>query len=196
MIAISQFSGKCDCYDHFSEYTDEQLQKSQIFIGDQIVPLRINNQHDLAPYYAHIVGSVGYCDGIAVCRLTERAYVDYEEEDQLTWKLRDIKKYYRKCKRNKIIYTVEEALKKTCFLTPTETDYELAKRVEIYGNKASIEGLHDSMHDYYRNELLEEMLRLGWDKRKAKYWLWRDWKMLIEEEDIDGSDTSKHEIKH
>ena len=81
MIAISQFSGKCDCYDHFSEYTDEQLQKSQIFIGDQIVPLRINNQHDLAPYYAHIVGSVGYCDGIAVCRLTEKSYVDSAEED-------------------------------------------------------------------------------------------------------------------
>lgn len=193
MIAISQFSGKCDCYDHFSEYTDEQLQKSQIFIGDQIVPLRINNQHDLAPYYAHIVGFVGCCDGITVCRLTEKSYVDYAEEEDLTWELCDLKKYYLKCKRNKVPYTVEEALKKMCFTTLVETDYELAKRVEMYGNKATIEGLHRSTSDHYRNRLLEEMLRLGWDRRRARYWLWKDWKMLIEEDDTDGSDTSKHE---
>ena len=196
MIIISQFSGKCDCYDTFSDYTDEQLQKSRFYIDDQIVPLRINNQHDLAPYYAHLICSAGFCDGVSNCHLTNQSYIDIEEEDHLGWKLRDLKSYYRKCKRSETPYVIEEALKKISFFSPKEVDYELAKRVELYGNKATIEGLHDTMHECYRNNLLEEMIRLGWEKRKAKYWLWKDWTMLLERDDTDGSDTSKHEDKH
>ena len=68
---------------------------------------------------------------------------------------------------------------------PNGVEQEIAKRVAEDGEKATIDGLHDYMHEYYRYKLLDEMIRLGWDKRRAKFWIWRDWQMLIEEEKDD-----------
>lgn len=54
----------------------------------------------------------------------------------------------------------------------------MARRVGEFGDKATIEGLHDGIHEYYRKELFEEMVRLGWDKAKADYWIWGDWSRI------------------
>ena len=38
---------------------------------------------------------------------------------------------------------------------------ELANRVKINGKKASTDGLHLSIYDFYRKELVEEMVKNG-----------------------------------
>lgn len=188
MIFISEYSGKADLFDHFGDATDEELQHANIYIGDNIVPLRINNQHDLAPYYPYIISMGGWSKGYAEIHLSSESFIDEEEREHLTWKLEDVKRYWRSCKRKKIPYDIEKATQLISFFgTPNGVEQEIAERVAKSGDKATIDGLHDYMHEYYRKKLLEEMVRLGWDKRHAKFWIWKDWKMLVEEEDNSGT---------
>lgn len=166
------------------DVTDEYLQNSNIYIGDNIIPLRINNQHDLAPYYPYLVGIGSWRDGHAEIRLSTESFIDAEEREHLTWKLEDVKRYWRSCKRKKIPYDVEKAQKLISFFgVPNGIEVEIAERVAEDGDKATIDGLHDYMHEYYRNKLLEEMIRLGWDKFRAKLWIWKDWEKAYEEEE-------------
>lgn len=176
---MSIYSGKCDLYDWWGNFSDDKLKRSCLFVGDSIVPLRIESQHDLAPYYPYIVYlGTGGKNGDLEAHISERSYVDASEEEHLFWRLRDCIKYYRWCKRNKTQYDEEEAVKKMNFF-PDDIDKEIAKRVGMYGAKATTKGLHLPSFEYDRNRLLEEMIRLGWDKRKAKYWIWKDWKYLL-----------------
>ena len=89
-----------------------------------------------------------------------------------------MKKYYRKCKRMKIPYDMDEAVKQSSLFTSSDIDREIAKRVGEQGNKATIDGLRLLLHDYYRKELFTEMVRLGWSKEQADYWIWNDVKRL------------------
>lgn len=172
-------------YDHFGDATDEELQHANIYIGDNIVPLRINNQHDLAPYYPYIISMGGWSKGYAEIHLSKESFIDEEEREHLTWKLEDVKRYWRSCKRKKIPYDIEKATQIISFFgMPNGIEQEIAERVKKDGEKATIDGIHDYMHEYYRNKLLEEMIRLGWDKRVAKYWIWKDWKKAYEEEEV------------
>lgn len=103
------------------------------------------------------------------------------------WKLEDVKRYWRRCKRHKEPYDEDEAAKMISFLHEPEdedVEREIAKRVAEDGDKATIDGLHDYMHEYYREKLLEEMIRLGWDKHRAKFWIWKDWEKAYEEEEV------------
>lgn len=173
-------------YDFLGDATDEYLQNANIHFGNNIIPLRINNQHDLAPYYPYLVGIGGWNNGHAELYISTESYIDEEERDHLQWKLDDVKRYWRSCKRKKIPYDTEKATQIISFFgMPNGVEQEIAKRVAEDGEKATIDGLHDYMHEYYRYKLLDEMIRLGWDKRRAKFWIWRDWQMLIEEEKDD-----------
>lgn len=177
---MSRFSGKCDLYDHCGDYTDSQLQETRFYIGRNIVPLKIETQKDLSPYYPHLVSVAGCSDGVSVVHFTEDSFIDREEAEHLTWKLDSLKKYCRKCKRSHVPYDEEEAIKKAIFFHETGTDVnrEMARRVGESGDKATIEGLHDSLHEYYRNNLFEEMVRLGWPEEPADYWIWRDFERI------------------
>ena len=81
---ISIFSGKCDLYDYLGDATDEELQNANIYIGDNVIPLRINNQHDLAPYYPYLIGIGGWGDGHCNLRISTMSFIDEEERDHLT----------------------------------------------------------------------------------------------------------------
>lgn len=167
--------------------TDEYLQNSNIYIGDNIIPLRINNQHDLAPYYPYLVGIGSWRDGHAEIRLSTESFIDAEEREHLTWKIENVKRYWRRCKQRKRPYDEDEAAKRISFLRePEDVEREIAKRVAEDGDKATIDGIHDYMHELYRNKLLEEMIRIGWNKRRAMYWIWKDWS-IFKEEDNSGT---------
>ena len=190
MIVISGFSGKCDICDHYGDYTDDELKNIRFYVGRNPVPLRIDSQHDLAPYYPYLVCIASYNGGKGSCKMSEESFIDFEEAERLSWTLRDLKKYRRKCKRNGIPYDVEEAAKAVS-LFRSELPYtkELAKRVGEYGDKADIDGVHDDIHEYYRNRLFDEMVRLGWKEAVADYWIWNDFSRLgkyLKKEETDG----------
>ena len=175
---MSRYSGKCDVADWLGDYDDGYIQNLKIFLMDEIVPLRIDNQHDLSPYYPFLV-AVGVGD---VIYLSRESFVDSEEKECLGWMLRGLQKYYRKCKRNKIPYKSEEAISQSCLFFSDEISLKIAKAVEECGNKLTVEDLIDKygvrspIHEHYRKTLFDKMTELGWSKEQANMWIWKDWK--------------------
>lgn len=175
---MSKFSGKCDCYDYFCGKDNEYIKNSDIYIGRNPVPLRIESHYSLAPYYPFIVGLACFTHGNATVHLSEESYVDVSEAEHLGWILRDALSYYKKCKRNKVPYDEAEALKAVCWHEPYDAHKEIVHRVGMYGAKANVEGIHLPTHEHDRNKLLEEMMRLGWDENVARRWIWKDYWLI------------------
>lgn len=164
---MSKWSGKCDFADSLEihNYTLEDFQnKVTIYIGNSTEPLHIEKMEDLIPYYPHLISMAWYNNlkGKSVIHLTSESYVDIEERDILEFRLKCLLKIYNRCKRKKIEFNVDEAIKDITLNGWNEEPYrELANRVKEKGKKATIDGIHLKMHDYYRQELVNEMLKNG-----------------------------------
>lgn len=185
VIIISKYSGRCDCYDvlvDIREITDFSKVKIYAY-GNFIIPLRIDSQKDLMPYYPYIVAiSVGNSDGTQIIHLSKKSYVDAEEEDHLTWDLDTLKRYYRRQKRKHQPFDSAEALKKISFFSESpevapEYKKELVNRVREFGEKATIEDIHIPFMDTMRQQLYEDMIAAGWNDDKAYEWCF-GWKRL------------------
>lgn len=114
--------------------------------------------NDLIPYYPYIIS---FSCGSRVV-LSRRSYVDMEEEDSLQFYLKWIIKEYNRCKRKKVSFNICKVVDEIC-----NNDYnkepitELAQRVKKHGKKATYEGVHLEMEEYYRKELVKIMLEHG-----------------------------------
>lgn len=120
---------------------------------------------DLIPYYPHIIGFAA-CDNTdshkSVVCLSSESFVDREEREILEWKLKNILRIYNRCKRKKIEFDIDEVIKEICWNGWNEEVYrELAERVKERGKKATIDGIHLRMHEKYRQDLVNEMLKNG-----------------------------------
>ena len=163
---MSKWSGKCDMYDSLIEirnYTLEELQNNvKIYVGKNTEPLHIEKMEDLIPYYGYIIGSAYYTDGNSVIHLSSESWVDIEEKDILEFRLKDLLRIYNSCKRKKIEFDVEDALKKIVWGNWNKDSYkELAERVKLYGKKATIDGIHLTMSEKHRQDLVDEMIKNG-----------------------------------
>lgn len=165
---MSAYSGKCDCYDSLimiHNYTDEELKNNvNIYIGNVGTPLRIDSCKDLIPYYGHIVWAACHdnSERKASIHITSESWVDTEERESLEFRLKELLKIYNRCKRKKIEFDVDEAVKQVCWNGWNKAAYtELAIRVKEHGNKATIDGIHLKMHEYYRQRLVDEMIENG-----------------------------------
>lgn len=164
---MSKWSGKCDLADSLEihNYTLEELQNNiDIYVGNNLEPLHIERMEDLIPYYPYIV-SCAYHNNAkrkAAIHLTSESWVDIEERNCLEWKLKHLLKIYNRCKRKKIEFDVEEALKEIVWNGWNEEPCrEIANRVKEKGKKATVDGVHLKMHEYYRQELVDEMIKNG-----------------------------------
>lgn len=181
MINISVYSGKCDCFDvliMIREVTDFTKVKIYANIND-LIPLRIDCKKDLIPYYPYLeVMGTGDKDGNVCIWLSQRSFVDIEEEESLTWKLNTVLRYWRKCKRKHEPFDKEEALKLISYFED-DAGYrkEIVDRVAEHGKKATIDGLHTPMHDQYREELYKTMVEAGYTDDEAYRWCfgWDRW---------------------
>ena len=147
------------------EYTLEELQNNvKIYIGDNEEPLHIEKMEDMIPYYPYIIGFSYHNseEKKATIHLSPESWVDYEERDCLEFRLKRLLTIYNRCKRKKIEFDVEEALKEIVWNDWNEEPYrKLANRVKEKGKKATVDGIHLRMHEHYRQELVDEMLRNG-----------------------------------
>lgn len=192
MIIISKFSGKCDYFDHLwmgAETEEEAFNKfngTKLYICQPLpedldweyafenkvnIPetyykkVEYSSIKDLIPYYPHLISFAGVDNtnprNSVVC-LSRESFVDSEERESLELRLKHLLKIYNRCKRKKVEFDVEEALKEVVWNGWNEESYrELANRVKENGKKASIDGIHLQMHEYYRQQLVNEMLKHG-----------------------------------
>ena len=169
-FCLSAFSNKCDVWDSLimiHEYTDEELANNvKIYQGclENRKQLDIKSRRDLIPYYAHLVSSAAY-DNVArtaSINITEESLVDREERKTLEFRLDEILKIYDRCKRKKIDFDVEEAVKETVLFGYAEKQIrEIANRVKTLGKKANIDGIHLDVYERYRKRLVGEMIKNG-----------------------------------
>lgn len=164
MIIISRYSGKCDLADHFEGKPLDVIKKYKIYVGNSEEPIEVKDETSLIPYYPYTI-SLGYfnnTEGKSVIRLSSESFVDREEREILEFRLKELLRIYNRCKRKKIEFTAEDAVKEVCCFGWDEEVYrELANRVKDKGKKASVEGIHLKVRERYRKELVDEMLKRG-----------------------------------
>lgn len=167
-IDISKYSGRCDCYDiliMIHKYTLEELQNNvDIYIGKNTESLKIDSMTDLIPYYPHIITSAAFNNATryAAISLSLESWVDIEERQSLEFFKKELVKRYNRCQRKKMEFVPEMAVNDMNLLSNnSEIIIELGRRVKENGSMASIDGLHLSMHELYRQELVDEMIDNG-----------------------------------
>lgn len=160
---MSKFSGRYDFYDylHAHKFTDEDIKNNlYIYIGKTKTPLEINDKNDLIQYYAYVPKKDKYDKKkkIAMVYLTDKSWVDIEEEQNLNISLNDIKKIYIKCKKKKSDFNEEDVLNQIYHKKIDLDVYkELIKRVKMDYKKADINGLHLIKFKYLRERLHSEL---------------------------------------
>lgn len=161
-------SGKCDFQDTVEIYgADKLIREYKIYAADNdVIPLKFEKPADLIAYYPYLVAEM-YGKNI---HLSCRSYIDSEEEEMLGWRMEEVKRIYRRCKRKKVPFDRNEAENLLSLWTFPEK--EIIDRVEELGEKATIEGIHNPMHDQMRKEWYELMVNNGWDKQTAYRWVY------------------------
>lgn len=172
--------GKCDFQDTVDIFgADKIIKKYKIYIGDEFLPLRVESEKDLVPYYPYLISIMASeKDKGGVIRLHNKSFIDEEEEEHLGWYLRDAKKYWRKCKRKHQEFDESVAYDKINIFG-VERPYlrEIIRRVAKYGNNAIVNDLHDTFHDRMRNEWYQLMIEAGWPEEESYIWVygWSRW---------------------
>lgn len=77
---MSKFSGKCDFYDEIEIFGLEKILSAKVYLGRSDTPLELCSLADCVPYFPHIVYMANHIDGHSVIRLSEKSWVDIEEE--------------------------------------------------------------------------------------------------------------------
>lgn len=179
---MSKFCGKCDFCDHLwirnnsAEDMIKELRNTEVYISSgedgRKHRLVMETELDAARYYPYLTSmSFGSRDGKNVVILTSRPHIDYEEQEHLSWKIRDVLKYWRKCKRNKIPFDKEKCYEEVSLWKNNDSALkEIIFRVAEIGDKASFKGIYLPMAELYRKEWYKELVRLGEDPARAYCW--------------------------
>ena len=187
---VGRISGKSD-FEDFCEmhHTPEEVIKNyKVFVGNHtIVPLRMESKKDLVAYYPYCMSLMSKDENGGIVILQDKPFLDYEEQEHLSWKMDSVQKYWRKCKRKKVPFDRNKALSLIAFPydDPRSDEIELVNRVSELGDKATTEDIHDRYHDNRRKEWLELMVDNGWDENVAYKWIF-GWKRFLEK--LDGRD--------
>lgn len=186
---MSQFSGKCDFYDGFvmirSDSTEEKLIENlkglKLYIhGKDGRDHRVKSDtlKDIVKYYPYIeIIMAGDKDKVTII-LSSDSFIDSEEKEMLGYKIETALKYWRKCKRNKVSFNKDEC--STLFWHIDNVEKEIINRVAEKGDKAEFEGIHLSMHEYYRKKWFDEMVKAGYTEFEAYNWCFKG---LFDDED-------------
>lgn len=180
---MSQFCGKCDFYDGFveircggdEEKIKEELKKLKLYVRgkdgrDHLV--KSDTIKDIAKYYPYLEAIACSSDDGFTVILSSDSFIDQEEKEYLDWKIIDVLKWWRKCKRNKKPFNVDECVEKLSWMN-TDQLRIIAERVAKDGEKAEFDDLHDPMHEHCRKRWYEELRRIGYTQIEAYNWVYK-----------------------
>lgn len=105
---MSRHTGKCDFEDWCEMHNSpsEIVEKATIYLGDAKVDIK--NEKDLIPYYTHLIASMCCIkDEGQTINLSSHSFIDGEEEEFMTWRIRDVIAAARKAKKEKKPFTFE-----------------------------------------------------------------------------------------
>lgn len=184
---MSLFSGKCDLADTLSIFSDDDVENMdfsncKFFIygqDERLHKIDIQSYKDAVRYLPYLESAGGYSKNAICIHLSPIDYITTEEREHLKWRLDEIKRIYRSLKRKKLPITRENILERSYF-DDDESISEIIGRVIKDGDKATIEGIHLPLSDYYRKRWYDEMLRVGYSKLEAKEWIY-GWRRLHED---------------
>lgn len=181
---MSEFSGKCDFYDGFvaigsdgnEEKLLENLKKLNLYVygkdGREHM-VKSDTIKDIAKYYPYLTRITCFDkdDGYKIY-LASDSFIDEEEKEHLNWYIENVLKYWRKCKRKKKPFVVDECVEELKWMRE-DLIQVIAERVAKDGDKAEFEDIHLPMHEYYRKRWFEELVRLGYSELKAYNWCFK-----------------------
>lgn len=180
---MSVYSGKCDFYDVFvaircdgdEEKVKEKLKSLKLYVyGKDGREHRVKSEtiKDIAKYFPYL-NSIGGSDGEKqTIILSSDSFIDQEERETIEWKASYILKYWRKCKRKKIPFTVQEC-KDALWFSDDKNLTEMIRRVEKNGDKADFSDIHFSLWEWNRRRWFEAMVELGWSEQEAYNWCFK-----------------------
>ena len=156
----------------------EFVEKSEIYLGDARV--MIKEEKDLIPYYTHLVASACYNkESGNTIHLSRDSFINSEEREFLSWKIRDIISMFRKAKKEKIEVTLDYVKSQKYYWGNGEDFIWSALIDKIKNNMDLIKvhlpkdyrecsyfisewlipnyfyGIHDSMHNRFREEFVK-----------------------------------------
>lgn len=180
---MSIFCGKCDFYDGFvaircdgdETKVSEELKNLELFIrGKDGRTHRVKSDtiKDIAKYYPYLECIMTGNKEKTTIILTSDSFIDQEEEEHIGWYIRDVYKYWRKCKRNKKPFVVDECIESLYWMND-DILRTVAERVAKDGNKAEFDDIHLSLHEYYRRRWFGELVRLGYTELEAYNWCFK-----------------------
>ena len=181
---MSQFCGKCDFYDGFimimgdgdEDKIKENLKKLKLYVwgkdGREHL-VKSDTIKDITKYYPYLEGfMIGDSNGNRVVKLSSDSFIDIEERESIGYKVEDVMKYWRKCKREKKEFIPDECVEKLHWMD-SKMIKEIANRVMIFGNKAKFDDLHNDYHELMRRRWFEEMVKVGYTELEAYNWCFK-----------------------
>lgn len=181
---MSVFSGKCDFYDGFvmircdgdENKVQEKLSKLTLYIigkdkREHLV--KSDTIKDIAKYYPYLE-SIMYSskEGGVTVILSSDSFIDQEEREMRDYKVKDVMKHWRKCKREKKPFNKEEYLSSTWY-SDKEDLATIFDRVAKDGDKAEFDDIHLPMWEHNRRRWFEELVRLGYTEHEAYAWCFK-----------------------
>lgn len=156
----------------------EFVEKSEIYLGDARV--MIKEEKDLIPYYTHLVASACYNkESGNTIHLSRDSFINSEEREFLSWKIRDIISTFRKAKKEKVEVTLDY-LKSQKYFWGNGEDFILSALIDKVKNNTDLikihlpkdyrecsyfisewlipnyfYDIHDSMHNRFREEFVK-----------------------------------------
>ena len=185
---MSKSSGKCDFYDGVvAIHCDGDTSKLEEFLARTTIRVRgadgrdhvvsVKNEKDASLYYPYLeaIAAFNNHEGRNSIVLSSQSFIDSEERERVGWYVRDVMSYWRKCKKEKKAFDVEECVQaKGFFWTDTTMLRKVAEKVAKDGNKAEFDDIHTNMHEHYRREWFEEMVRVGHSEWFAFNWAFNE----------------------
>ena len=171
---MSLYSGKCDFCDMCDIHNVDNILKSNVYIGWNIIPLKFETEKDLIPYYPYLVATSATTNGVGEIRLSTESYVDRRERESLEFYTKECQRYVSKCKRKKVEVNLDHF--DTMYNQYNKDIYkEILTRIIGKSKEFTLDGIYLPMAERYRKELYDEMIKDEWESNKAKLWCfgWR-----------------------
>lgn len=191
---MSEYCGKCDLWDSLvmiRDYNDEsawdKITIYQLTDDSEFTPtgwtnmshLKVKSLKDLIPYAPYVPAmSFGNGDSV-VYVIGQKSFITIEEEERFGWAIKYAQRICKSFKRKHEELTLEELTSKVGYFYSCRDDIpdwvvKICERVleHPYSKCIKIDDLSNPFHNYYRQNLYNDMIKYGYTEHEAHEWVY------------------------